>query len=153
MRKTDCIYVNAGKMDNMNETYPAQPDVILSDDIYAIRISVFENDVERGFHTYDEAEQHALKDCIDDLITIQSGRFTFEIDSAIGSSGEWVSVLVCKMDGEYSVPFPLSLIDTIVYYSQGKARHLIGEKLLIHPRSDTYKWADKVELLLEEYDE
>jgi len=140
-------------MDNMNETYPAQPDVILSDDIYAIRISVFENDVERGFHTYDEAEQHALKDCIDDLITIQSGRFTFEIDSAIGSSGEWVSVLVCKMDGEYSVPFPLSLIDTIVYYSQGKARHLIGEKLLIHPRSDTYKWADKVELLLEEYDE
>jgi hypothetical protein len=140
-------------MDNMNETYPAQPDVILSDDTYAIRISIFENDVERGYHTFDEEEQHALRACIEDLITIQSSRFVFEIDSVIGSSGEWVTVLVCKMDGEYNVPFPLSLIDMVVYYSQGKARHLIGEKLLIHPRSDKYKWADKVELLLEEYDE
>jgi hypothetical protein len=135
----------------MNESYPAQPDIILSDDIYALRISVFENDVERGLHTYDEAEQYAIKECIDDLIIIQSSRFVFELDSVIGNDGEWVSVLVCRMDGEYNVPFPLSLIDSIVYYSKGKPRHLIGERLLIHPRSDAYQWAERVELLLEEY--
>lgn len=135
----------------MQETYPEQPDLILSDDVYAIRVSVFEDGVEMGFHNYQEEEQQALKSCIDDLITIHSSRFTFEIDAVLGEENEFVTVLVCKMDGQYAVPFPLSLIDGIVYFSNGKEKHLVGEKIHVHPRSDKYKWADKVEILLEEY--
>jgi len=132
------------------ENYPTQPDLILSEDVYALRIRVFENGVDMGFHHYKEEEQLAIKECIDDLIQIHSDQFTFRIDSLIGEDGEWITVLVCQI-GEHGVPFPLSLIDRVVYYSSGKETHLIGEKLHIHPRSDMYKWSDKVELLLEEY--
>jgi hypothetical protein len=135
----------------MQETYPEQPDLILSDDTYALRVSVFEDGVEMGFHNYQEEEQQALKSCIDDLITIHSSRFTFEIDAVLGEENEFVTILVCKMDGHYAVPFPLSLIDSVVYFSSGKEKHLVGEKIHVHPRSDKYKWADKVEILLEEY--
>lgn len=135
----------------MTETYPEQPDLILSDDVYALRVFVFEDGVEMGFHHYQEEEQRALKACIDDLITIHSGRFTFEIDCVLDGDNGWATVLVCKLDGKHTFPFPLSLIDAIVHYSNGKEKHLVGEKIHVHPRSDKYKWADKVEILLEEY--
>ena len=134
----------------MSEHYPQHPDVILSDDIYALRISVYERDVEMGLHNYNEEEQLAIRNCILDLIPLRHSRFTFDVDSIINAENEWVSVLVCRMDGEYNVPFPLSLMDRVVYFSSGEEKHLVGERLRIHPRSDTYKWADKVEVLLEE---
>lgn len=140
------------KMVTQQETYPENPDVILSDDIYALRISVFENDAEMGFHNYSEEEQKELRSCIRDLVPFYHSRFTFDVDTEIGEDNEWVDILVCRMDGEYNVPFPISLVDRVVYYSNGKEKHLLGDKLLISPRSTTYKWADKVEILLEEYD-
>ena len=45
----------------MNETYPANPDVLLSEDIYALRISVFENGTDMACCNDDEEEQYALK--------------------------------------------------------------------------------------------
>ena len=135
----------------MNETYPQQPDVLLSEDIYALRISVFENGTDMAFCNYDEEEQFALKQCIDDLIGHTTSRFMYEVDSVIGEDGEWVTILVCRIDEGYRVPFPLSILDQTVYYSNGDGKKLLGEKLHVHPRSTTYKWADKVEILLDEY--
>lgn len=137
----------------MNESYPENPDILLSDDIYALRIRIFEDNAEMRFHEYNEEEQHAIRACILDLIPIFSSRFNFDIDSVIDSENEWSSVLVCHMDHEYRIPFPLSLMDRVVYYSNGSEKHLVGEKLRVHPRSDRYKWAEKVEILLEEYEE
>ena len=135
----------------MTETYPEQPEVLLSEDIYALRISVYEDGDDMAFHEYDEEEQHALKECIDDLIGHASYRFMYEIDSVIGENGEWVTVLVCRIEGGHTVPFPLSILDQTIYYSSGEGKKMVGEKLRIHPRSTCYKWADKVEVLLEEY--
>ena len=137
----------------MNETYPEHPDIILSDDIYALQLSVYENDVEMGFHNYGDEEQEAIRECIRDILPFTHSRFTFEVDSVISCENEWISVLVCRMDAEYNVPFPMSLVDRVIYYSSGTEKHLLGDKLRVHPRSTTYKWADKVEILLEEYDE
>lgn len=151
--KTDCILVNTRTVEKMTETYPQQPDVLLSDDTYALRISIFEDGTEMGFHDYREEEQYAIRACILDLIPIVNSRIAFDIDSVIDADNGWSSVLVCYMDREYRIPFPLSLMDRVVYYSSGEERRLVGQKLLIHPRSDKYKWANKVELLLEEYDD
>ena len=135
----------------MNETYPTQPTVLLSEDVYALRIFVFEDGDEMAFSDYDEEEQHVLKDCIDDLIGNRASRFMYEIDSVIGEDGEWVNVLICRIDGGFRVPFPLAILDQTVYYSSGEEKKLLGQKLRISPRSTTYKWADKTEILLEEY--
>jgi len=137
----------------MNETYPEKPDVLLSDDTYALRVSVYEDGDEMNFCEYDEEEQYAIKDCIDDLIGHRSSMFFYELDSVIGEEGEWVTILVCKIDSGYRVPFPMAILDQTVYYSSGDGKKLVGQKLLVHPRSTTYKWANKVEILLEEYDE
>ena len=137
----------------MNETYPEKPDILLSDDTYALRVSVFEDGDEMNFCEYDEEEQYAIKDCIDDLIGHRSSMFFYELDSVIGEEGEWVTILVCKIDSGYRVPFPMAILDQTVYYSSGDGKKLVGQKLLVHPRGTTYKWANKVEILLEEYDE
>jgi len=135
----------------MNETYPIQPVILLSEDTYALRISVFEDGDEMSFHEYDEEEQYALKECMDDLIGHRTSQFMYEVDSVIGEEGEWITILVCRIESGYRVPFPLSILDQTVYYSNGEEKKLLGDKLLIHPRGTTYKWADKVEVLLEEY--
>jgi hypothetical protein len=137
----------------MTETYPTQPTLFLSEDVYALRINVFENGTSIAFCDYEEEEQHALKICIDDMIGYVSSRLSFQIDSVIGEEGEWVTVLVCFLDNEFRVPFPLSMLDHVVYYNSGEEKKLVGDALRIHPRSSTYKWADKVEILLEEYEE
>ena len=135
----------------MNETYPEQPDVLLSEDIYALRIHVFEDGDSKRYCDYEEEEQFALKQCIDDLIGHSTSRFMYEVDSIIDEDGDWVTVLVCRIDDGFRVPFPLSILDQTVYYSSGEGKKLLGEKLHIHPRSSTYKWAKKVEIMLDEY--
>jgi hypothetical protein len=135
----------------MNETYPTQPTLLLSENIYALRISVFEDGDEMQFCDYDEAEQHALHECMDDLIGHSSGNFVYELDSVIGEENEWIPILVCRLQEGFRVPFPLSVLDHTVDYSNGEEKKLVGMKLRIHPRGTTYKWADKVEVLLEEY--
>lgn len=135
----------------MTETYPEMPDVLLSDDVYALRIRVYEDGDEMAFCDYDEEEQDAIKTCIDDLIGHRTSRFMYEIDSVIGEDGEWVTVLVCVIDDGFRVPFPLAILDQTVYYSGGEGKKLVGQKLRVSPRSSTYKWADKVDVLLEEY--
>lgn len=136
----------------MTETYPETPDVLLSEDTYALRVSIFEDGDDMNFWDYDEEEQDAIKDCIDDMIGHQASRFQYEIDSVIGEEGEWVTILACRIDGAFHVPFPLAILNQVVYYSGGEEKKLVGQRLLISPRSTTYKWAKKVELLLEEYD-
>lgn len=137
----------------MTETYPTQPEILLSDDVYALRIHIFEDGDSMSYHDYDEEEQFALKMCIDDMIGYSGSRFSFQIDSVIGEDGEWVTVLVCWMDSNFRVPFPMTILNQVVYYSSGEEKKLVGDKLRVHPRSNTYKWADKVEIMLEEYDE
>jgi hypothetical protein len=105
------------------------------------------------FANYEEEDQQALRVCIDDAIGHLSGNFVFELESVIGEENEWVTVLVCYLQNGCRVPFPLSVLDDTVYYSSGEEKKLVGMKLLVHPRSSTYKWAEKVEILLEEYDE
>lgn len=135
----------------MNETYPEHPEVLLSEDTYALRIHILENGDDMAFHAYQEEDQHALKECIDDLIGHRTSRFMYEIDSVIGEEGEWITILVCRIDQGFRVPFPLSILDQTVYYSNGQEQKLLGMKLRVHPRSTTYKWADKVEIILDEY--
>lgn len=135
----------------MQETYPTQPTLILSEDVYALRVSIFEDGDDMAFCDYDEQEQNALRECMDDLIGHSTGNFVFDLDSVIGEDCEWVTVLVCRLQEGYRVPFPLSILDHIVYYSSGDEKKLVGMKLRVHPRSDTYIWAEKVEILMEEY--
>ncbi len=137
----------------MNETYPTEPTLLLSEDTYALRVSIYEDGDEMQFCDYDEEEQHALRECMDDLIGHSSGNFLYELDSVIGEEGDWVTVLVCRLQQGQRVPFPLSVLEHTVYYSNGEEKKLVGMKLRVHPRSTTYKWADKVEIMLEEYDE
>lgn len=137
----------------MNETYPETPDVLLSDNVYALRVTVFEDGDEMNFCEYSEEEQSAIKDCIDDLIGHRTSRFMYELDSVIGDEGEWVTVLICRIDEGFTVPFPLAILNQTVYYSSGEGKKLVGQTLRIHPRSSTYKWADNVEIQLEEYEE
>ena len=137
----------------MNETYPTEPTLILSEDVYALRISVFEDGTDMCLLEYDEEEQAALRECLDDLIGHSSGNFMFEFDSVIGEENEWVPILVCRLQEGFRVPFPVSVLEHTVYYSNGEEKKLVGMKMRVHPRSDHYRWAEKVEILLEEYDE
>jgi hypothetical protein len=138
----------------MQETYPTQPTLLLSEETYALRINVFENDVEVGFHNYDDSKQYAIRQCIEDMLECPHSQFHFDVESVVGSENEWVSVLVCRVDlgGEnmFSVPFPIAILDKIVYYSSGTEKPLVGSRLHVHPHGD---WPTKVEILLEAYDE
>jgi hypothetical protein len=136
----------------MKETYPTEPTLLLSKDIYALQLSIFEDGAEMAYHKYEEEDQFAIRQCLDDMMDVYGGQFTFELDSVLGADNEWTTVLVCRVDG-YRVPFPLAILEKIVYYSSGTERHLVGEKLHIHPRSNTYKWAKRVEIRLDEFED
>lgn len=136
------------------ESYPTQPTLLLSEDIYALRLSVYESDVETGFHNYDDEKQFAIRRCLDEILECPHSQFHFNVESVVGTENEWVSVVVCRVDlgGEsmFSVPFPLAILDKIVYYSSGNERPLLGSRLHIHPQGDG--WSTKVEIVLEPYE-